>query len=81
MTCNGTGAMTGDWFSSRLDRRINGGWPAFEAALKEHGKKYSAHIYQGVNHGFHNDTTPRYDAAAANLAWDRTITFFRDKLI
>ncbi len=64
-----------------LDRRINGGWPAFEAALKEHGKEYSAHIYQGVNHGFHNDTTPRYDAAAANVAWDRTITFFRDKLV
>ena len=63
-----------------LDRRINGGWPAYEAALKEHRKEYTAHIYPGVNHGFHNDTTPRYDAAAAKLAWDRTITFFGAKL-
>ncbi len=63
-----------------LDRRINGGWPAYEAALKEHGKEYTAHVYSGVNHGFHNDTTPRYDAAAAKLAWDRTIAFFGNKL-
>lgn len=63
-----------------LDQRINEGWPAYEAALKEHGKDYTAHIYPDVNHGFHNDTTPRYDEAAAKLAWDRTIAFFNDKL-
>jgi carboxymethylenebutenolidase len=60
-----------------LDTRINQGWPAFEVALKEHGKTYEAYIYPGVNHGFHNDTTPRYDEAAAKLAWDRTIEWFR----
>lgn len=48
-----------------LDERINAGWPAYEAALKAHGKAYTAHFYPDVNHGFHNDTTPRYDAAAA----------------
>jgi carboxymethylenebutenolidase len=63
-----------------LDERINAGWPAYEAALKEHGKDYTAHIYPDVNHGFHNDTTPRYDEAAAKLAWDRTIAFFNEKL-
>lgn len=63
-----------------LDERINGGWPAYEDALKANGKAYTAHIYPNVNHGFHNDTTPRYDAAAANLAWDRTITFFEENL-
>ncbi len=63
-----------------LDRRINQGWPAYEAALKAHGKAYTAHIYPGVNHGFHNDTTPRYDAAAAELAWARTVDFFDAKL-
>ena len=63
-----------------LDARINNGWPGYEAALKEHGKTYTAHIYPGVNHGFHNDTTPRYDAEAAELAWDRTITFFKTHL-
>ena len=63
-----------------LDKRINAGWPAYEAALKKHGKEYVAHIYSGVNHGFHNDTTPRYDEASARLAWDRTIRFFNDKL-
>lgn len=63
-----------------LDSRINEGWPAYEAALKEHGKVYAAHIYDGVNHGFHNDTTPRYDAAAAELAWERTIAFFNTHL-
>ena len=63
-----------------LDRRINQGWPAYEAALKAHGKEYAAHIYPGVNHGFHNDTTPRYDAAAAELAWTRTMDFFNAKL-
>lgn len=59
-----------------LDERINAGWPEYEAALKEHGKSYEAHIYPDVNHGFHNDTTPRYDEAAATLAWDRTLAFF-----
>ena len=63
-----------------LDRRINQGWPTYEAAPKAHGKEYTAHIYPGVNHGFHNDTTPRYDAAAAELAWMRTVDFFDAKL-
>jgi carboxymethylenebutenolidase len=63
-----------------LDKRINGGWPDYEAALKAQGKEYTAHIYPGVNHGFHNDTTPRYDAAAAELAWARTVDFFNAKL-
>lgn len=59
-----------------LDERVNAGWPAYEEALKANGKTYTAHIYEGVNHGFHNDTTPRYDAAAAELAWSRTLDFF-----
>ena len=59
-----------------LDERINEGWPAYEAALKENGKTFDAHIYPGVNHGFHNDSTPRYDEAAAELAWERTIDWF-----
>ncbi len=59
-----------------LDERINAGWPEFEAALKAGGKDYEAHVYPGVNHGFHNDTTPRYDEAAATLAWERTLAFF-----
>jgi len=63
-----------------LDKRINAGWPEFEAALKANGKDYAAHIYPGVNHGFHNDTTPRYDEAAAELSWSRTIAFFKSKL-
>ena len=63
-----------------LDKRIGKGWPDFEAALKANGKDYAAHIYPGVNHGFHNDTTPRYDKAAAELAWTRTIDFFNAKL-
>ncbi len=64
-----------------LDTRVNAGWSAFEAALKENKKDYEAYIYPEVNHGFHNDTTPRYDKAAAELAWKRTIDFFREKLI
>jgi len=59
-----------------LDERINAGWPAYEEALKANGKTYEAHIYPGVNHGFHNDSTPRYDEAAAELAWERTIDWF-----
>ncbi|UQY43759.1 dienelactone hydrolase family protein [Erwinia sp. PK3-005] len=62
---------------AELDTRINEGWPAYEAALKAAGKKYEAWIYPGVNHGFHNDSTPRYDRKAAELAWERTIAWFR----
>lgn len=63
-----------------LDERINAGWPAYEAALKENGVQYTAHMYEGVNHGFHNDTTPRYDEEAAKLAWQRTLDFFDEHL-
>lgn len=63
-----------------LDTRVNEGWPAYEAALKENKKVYTAYMYENVNHGFHNDTTPRYDKAAAELAWTRTVEFFRQKL-
>lgn len=63
-----------------LDKRVNEGWPAYEAALKTHNKTYAAHIYEGANHGFHNDTTARYDAEDAKLAWKRTIDFFKKKL-
>ena len=63
-----------------LDTRVNAGWPAYEVALKQNGKEYDAFMYENVNHGFHNDTTPRYDEAAAELAWKRTITFFKKKL-
>ena len=59
-----------------LDDRINAGWPAYEAALKANGIKYEMYMYPGTNHGFHNDTTPRYDEAAAKLAWQRTVDFF-----
>lgn len=63
-----------------LDKRINGGWPAYEAALKANNKEYTTHFYTGANHGFHNDTTPRYDKAAAELSWNRTVDFFKAKL-
>ncbi|TDO19541.1 dienelactone hydrolase family protein [Pedobacter duraquae] len=63
-----------------LDTRITAGWPAYEAALKANGKKYQGFVYEGVNHGFHNDTTPRYDKAAAELSWKRTIDFFNETL-
>lgn len=63
-----------------LDTRITEGWPAYEKALKENGKEYTAYVYPNVNHGFHNDTTPRYDKAAAELAWKRTVDFFHEKL-
>jgi carboxymethylenebutenolidase len=62
------------------DERVNAGWPAYEAALKASGVKYEAHIYPGTQHGFNNDTTPRYDEAAAKLAWSRTVDFFRKNL-
>jgi carboxymethylenebutenolidase len=65
---------------AELDTRLTEGWPAYEAALKENKKEYTAYIYPGVNHGFHNDTTPRYDKTAAELAWKRTIEFFTEKL-
>ncbi|MGG7567724.1 YghX family hydrolase [Rhodovulum sp. DZ06] len=65
---------------AELDARINEGWPAYEAALKANGKTYEAHIHPGVNHGFHNDSTPRYDAAAAELAWAQTIAHFNAHL-
>ncbi len=63
-----------------LDERVDAGWPAFEAVLKAHGVKYQMFMYAGANHGFHNDTTPRYDEAAAKLAWSRTIAFFKENL-
>lgn len=62
------------------DRRILAGAPAFEAEMKKQGKEFKAYVYPGVNHGFHNDTTPRFDKAAAELAWDRTIEFFNKNL-
>lgn len=63
-----------------VDERINAGWPAYEAALKAAGVPYEAHVYAGTQHGFNNDTTPRFDAAAAQLAWGRTLTFLRARL-
>ncbi|WP_224996248.1 dienelactone hydrolase family protein [Cesiribacter sp. SM1] len=65
---------------AELDTRVNEGWPAYEAALKEYNKAYTAYMYPNANHGFHNDTTPRYDQAAAALAWKRTIDFFKEHL-
>lgn len=62
---------------AELDTRVNAGWPAYEAALKANGKTYEAHVYPGVNHGFHNDSTPRYDRDAAELAWGRSIAWFK----
>jgi carboxymethylenebutenolidase len=65
---------------AELDKRINAGWPDYEKALKSAKVKHTAYIYEGVNHGFHNDTTPRYDESAAQLAWQRTIDFFSESL-
>jgi len=62
------------------DDGVNKTWPAYEAALKANKVRYQAHIYPGTNHGFHNDTTPRYDEAAAKLAWTRTLAFFKEHL-
>ena len=83
-----------DYAHGRVDRRdflqraskfaiggLNEGWPAYETALKEAGVRYIAHLYDGVNHGYHNDTTPRYDEAAAKLAWTRTMEFFKKTLL
>lgn len=64
-----------------LDKRVNEGWPAYKAALKKHNKEYTFYIYPDANHGFHNNTTPRYEADAAKLAWKRTIDFFKEKLV
>lgn len=65
---------------AELDKRITEGWPAYEAALKAAGKDYTEYLYKNANHGFNNDTTPRYDKEAATLAWNRTIDFFKEKL-
>jgi carboxymethylenebutenolidase len=62
------------------DERVNAAWPSYEAALKASNIQYEAHIYAGVQHGFNNDTTPRYDEPAAKLAWQRTIAFFNKTL-
>ena len=63
-----------------VDERINSAWPAYEAALKGAGARYTAHQYAGTQHGFNNDTTPRFDAPAARLAWERTMGFFNQTL-
>jgi len=63
-----------------LDQRVNAGWPEYEAALEAQNKNYVMHMYEGANHGFHNDTTPRYDEEAAQLAWKRTVEFLAEHL-
>ena len=63
-----------------LDERVNKGWPDYEAALKANGKNYEAYFYKDANHGFHNDSTPRYDEEMANLSWDRTLAHFKQHL-
>jgi carboxymethylenebutenolidase len=65
---------------AETDQRLNEMWPAFEAALKAAGVPHQMHIYPGTQHGFHNNSTPRYHEASAKLAWDRTIAFFRKNL-
>jgi len=62
------------------DAGVNAGWPEYEEALKKNGKSYTAHIYAGTHHGFHNDSTPRFDPKAAELAWNSTLEFFRTHL-
>ena len=62
------------------DPRINAMWPDYEVALRENGVDYRAHIYEGTLHGFHNNSTPRYNKPAADLAWNRTVGFFREHL-
>jgi len=64
-----------------LDTRVNAGWSDYETVLKANNVEHTAHFYPNVNHGFHNNTTPRYDESAANLAWTRTIAFFKEKLV
>jgi len=63
-----------------LDKRVNAGWEDYEKVLKANNAEHTAHFYPDVNHGFHNNTTPRYDEAVATLAWTRTIEFFKEKL-
>lgn len=63
-----------------LDKRVNAGWPDFETVLKENNIEHTAHFYPNVNHGFHNNTTPRFDKEAADLSWERTIAFFKKHL-
>ncbi len=64
---------------AELDERLNEGWPAYEAAMQA-AVSFETYTYPGVNHGFHNDSTPRYDEAAAELAWERTVAFFKAHL-
>ena len=66
--------------SAEVDERINASWPAYEAALKAAGVRYERHLYPGTQHGFNNDTTPRFDKAAAALAWERTLAHFNTHL-
>ncbi len=66
--------------NASLDARILAGVDAFEEALKKNNKQFTSYVYDDVNHGFHNDTTPRYDEEAANLAWERTVSFFKEHL-
>ncbi len=63
-----------------IDERINAAWPAYEAALKAAGAKFTMYQYPNTQHGFNNDTTPRFDAEAAKLAWERTVAFFKANL-
>ena len=63
-----------------LDKRVNASWPAYRDALDSMEVPYTMHMYQDVNHGFHNDSTSRYDAAAAELSWQRTLDFFNESL-
>ena len=63
-----------------VDERINAGWPAYEEALKANKVRYEGYVYAGAQHGFNNDTTPRFDAAAAKLAWGRTVDWFNKYL-
>ena len=74
-------ALLLNYADATLDKRIADGWPAYETALKAAGVKYEAFFYDKANHGFHNDTTPRYDAAVAKLAWDRTLAHFKKNLM
>lgn len=67
--------------SAEDDKRVNAQWPEFEAALKTHNKKYARHVYPGTRHGFHNNSTPRYNEEAAKLAWQRTIAFLKEHLV
>ena len=63
-----------------LDERVNAGWPEYKEVLESNNIEHTAYFYEGANHGFHNYSTPRYDKAAADLAWSRTIDFFKKHL-